>query len=463
MCGIAAILRLDGGAVDPAAVDRMSDSLVHRGPDARGLYVDGPLGLGFRRLSILDLSTAASQPMTSEDGGLVLVFNGEIFNYVELRAELMARGHRFRSTGDTEVLLHAYQEWGRDCLPRLNGMWAFLIHDRRRGVLFGSRDRFGVKPLYRYRSADLLCVASEIKAIRASGAYREAIDWERASNFLYRGSLDEGEETLYGGICQVPPGTAFEVDAGGRLSEWRFWSLDELPSADIRDPIGSFRDLFEDAVRLRMRSDVPVGVCLSGGLDSGSIICAAARERRAAGSVDGGTPPLLAFCYMAPEFDESTYIDDLITDTGAQLRRLETSPRELWDRLPEVLTYHDEPVYSMTALVGFELMRLVSRHGVRVILNGQGADETAAGYFSYFRNYWRELATTGRLRETWREIGAYAETHEASFLRLLWATVEDAVRWRLSALSSYRRVGVRRRRRAIARAVSRGRGTGACP
>jgi asparagine synthase (glutamine-hydrolysing) len=455
MCGIAALLRLDGRPVDPAVLARMSDSLIHRGPDGGGVHLVGPVGLGFRRLAILDLSSAANQPMASEDGGLVLVFNGEIFNYVELRAELAARGHRFRSTGDTEVLLHAYQEWGRECLPRLNGMWAFLIHDRRRGVLFGARDRFGIKPLYRYRNAAVFCAASEIKAIRASGTYRDAIDWERASNFLHRGALDEGEETLYTGICQVPPGTAFEADRGGRVTEWRYWSLDAVPLADVRDPIGSFRDLFEESVRLRMRSDVPVGVCLSGGLDSGSIICAAARERRrvnhAAGGADGGAdgPSLQAFCYMSPEFDESPYIDDLLAATGAEIKRLETGPEELWERLPDVLAYHDEPVYSMTALVGFELMRLASRHGIRVVLNGQGADETAAGYFSYFRNYWRELVAEGRLGRAWREIGGYAVTHEASFVRLLLATVEDAVRWRLSALPSYRQIAVRRRRRAL--------------
>jgi asparagine synthase (glutamine-hydrolysing) len=214
MCGIAAILRFDGQAVEPSGIERMAASLVHRGPDEGRVVVSGPVGLGFRRLSILDLSNAASQPMASDDGRIVLIFNGEVFNYVELRDELTSRGHRFRSAGDTEVLLRAYQEWGRECLPRLNGMWAFLIYDRQRRVLFGARDRFGVKPLYRYRRGPHLLFASEIKAIRASGVYTVAVDWERAANFLHHGRLDDGSGTFYAGITQVPAGTAFEVVPG---------------------------------------------------------------------------------------------------------------------------------------------------------------------------------------------------------------------------------------------------------
>ncbi len=441
------MFRLDGRPAERAVLERMSESLIHRGPDADGVYLAGSVGLGFRRLSILDLSPAANQPMANEDKSLVLIFNGEIFNYVELREELAAKGHRFRSSGDTEVLLHAYQEWGRECLPRLNGMWAFVVHDRRRGVLFGARDRFGVKPLYRYRNASVVCVASEIKAIRASGTYSDAVDWERASNFLYLGRLDDGDETLYAGISQVPAGTAFEVDRAGRVSEWRYWSLDHVPAVETSDPVAAFRDLFEDSVRLRMRSDVPVGVSLSGGLDSSSIICAADRARRPVGGT--GAQPVLAFCYMAPEFDESVYINDVLAQTGADLQRLETNPKDLWERLPEVLWYHDEPVHSMTAVVGFELMRLASRHGIRVILNGQGADEMAAGYFSYFRDYWRELLTKGQVQRAWREMRDYAGTHEQSFGKLLLETVESAGQWQLSGLSAYRKLGIWRRRRAM--------------
>ena len=176
MCGFAGIVHFDGAPAERKALDRMGSSLFHRGPDDSGTHVDGSVGLAFRRLSILDLSPAAHQPMVSHNGNFVMVFNGEIYNYVELRRELESHGCRFRSSGDTEVLLQAYAVWGKDCLPKLNGMWAFLIYDKQRGVVFGARDRFGVKPLYRYRYAHGICFASEIKAIRASGLYTGGIN-----------------------------------------------------------------------------------------------------------------------------------------------------------------------------------------------------------------------------------------------------------------------------------------------
>jgi asparagine synthase (glutamine-hydrolysing) len=447
MCGIAAVIRFDGQAVETSVIERMAASLVHRGPDEGRVVVTGSVGLGFRRLSILDLSNAASQPMTSDDGGIVLLFNGEIFNYIELREELSGRGHRFRSTGDTEVLLRAYEEWGRECLPRLNGMWAFLIYDRRRRTLFGARDRFGVKPLYRYRRGSQLLVASEIKAIRASGAYTVDVDWERAANFLHHGRLDDGPGTFYAEISQVPAGTAFEVDAEGQNSDWRYWSLDDLREQEIGDPVERFQDLFEDSVRLRLRSDVPVGVSLSGGLDSSSIACAAGRLIR---QVDAGArKTLFAFSYMAPEYDETRYIDEILKEADARLHRLETTPHLLWERLPEVLWYQDEPVHSLTAVVGYELMRLSSSCGVRVVLNGQGADETIGGYFSYFKDYWRELLWAGRPGKVWDEIQQYSATHSGSASKLLLGVVEHMSRRQLRRFPAYRQLAASWRRQKL--------------
>jgi asparagine synthase (glutamine-hydrolysing) len=435
MCGIAAVLRFDGQPVEQRLLEQMTASLAHRGPDEGCVQVSGAIGLGFRRLSILDLSQAARQPMASDDGDMALIFNGEIFNYVELREELKSGGHRFQSTGDTEVLLRAYQEWGRDCLSKLNGMWAFLIHDRRRNVLFGARDRFGIKPLYRYRRGPMLLLASEIKAIRASGAYVAAVDWSTAASFLRDGRLDEGAESFYEGITQVPAGTAFEVDSVGRTSDWRYWSLDDLPTRDIKDPVAAFGDLFEDSVRLRMRSDVPVGVSLSGGLDSASIICAAARQGGRVG--EAGRKPLLAFSYVCPEYDETPYIENVVKDTGAYVKHLETNPYMLWERLAEVLRCQDEPVHSLNVVVGYELMRLAASHGIRVVLNGQGADETIGGYFSYFMDYWRELLCMGRIGQTWREIQDYSTTHGESAAKLLLQVAGNTSRRLLSRIAPY--------------------------
>src|SRR5712691_1288487 len=190
MCGFVGVVALNGAPIDSSVIRRMSITLRHRGPNDEGTYISGPVRFGFRRLSILDLSPAGHQPMSSQGGQTVLVFNGEIYNYIELRKELQSLGHEFKSSGDTEVLLHAYLQWGRECLNKLNGMWAFLIYDMRRGKIFGSRDRFGKKPLYRYRCGDYIFFSSEIKAILASGHYCGGPHWETVSEFLLHGNLE---------------------------------------------------------------------------------------------------------------------------------------------------------------------------------------------------------------------------------------------------------------------------------
>lgn len=443
MCGIAVAIGLNGRPVERAAVERMAKSLLHRGPDDGGIYMEGAVGMGFRRLSILDLSAAGHQPMISQDGQHVLAFNGEIFNYVELREELRQLGYQFRSSGDSEVLLAAYREWGRECLPRLNGMWAFVIYDRRHRRLFGSRDRFGVKPLYYSRDNEVIQFASEIKALRASGYQRPGINWRTASKFLLEGRLDNQGETFYEGIEQVPPGSGFEVGLDGTWHQWIFWSLDALPQSISDDPAATFANLFEDSVRIRMRSDVPVGVCLSGGLDSTAIICAAARHR----DENSGAQPesLQAFCYMAKEFDESKYIADTLTQTHAQLRQLETSPAELWNDVRRLLWFQDEPVHTMTAVVGYQLMRLAASRGIRVVLNGQGADETIGGYSSYFQDYWVSLLQQGRVSAAWQAVTAYTGAHGGNSRVRMTEAASRCVSWEMYKISAYRKWAQARR------------------
>src|SRR5262245_34484373 len=221
MCGLVGMMTFRGEKVNPSTIDRMANALRHRGPDDAGNFVQGPVGLGFRRLSILDLSPSGHQPMMSQDGRYVLVYNGEIYNYVELRQELAQLGYTFRSSGDTEVLLCAYAAWGKNCLPKLNGMWAFLIYDTLTGVLFGSRDRFGVKPLYRYQAGDCMVFASEIKAILSSGCYSAETNWPVAFRFLVEQRLETDDETFFKGIVKVPAGSAFELHRTGEYKEWR--------------------------------------------------------------------------------------------------------------------------------------------------------------------------------------------------------------------------------------------------
>ena len=437
MCGFAVIFQPGGDSAELARlVERMTSVIRHRGPDDEGVHAAGPVAMGFRRLSILDMSPLGHQPMLSEDGQVALVFNGEIYNYVELRAELEAAGHRFKSTGDTEVLLNAYLEWGTRCVSRLNGMWAFVIHDRRSGRLFGSRDRFGIKPLYVHRRSDCLLFASEIKAIRDSGLWSGGTNWPVAADFLIRGRLDAGSQTFFAGVEQIDAATAFEVDRDGSFREWLYWRLEDVSRSDEAEPAAAFADLFEDAMRLHMRSDVPVGVHLSGGLDSTSIICSTARLRRAQGAAD----PLLAFCYQAAEFDESALISETVRQTGATLVNLETSPRAVWDDLPAVLRCQDEPVHSMTAVIGYQLMRLTAQTGLKVILNGQGADETLAGYPSYFRDYWQTLLYNGRIGELAREIDGYVAVHGGGRRALLQRQFRHLLQGEVRRVPAYRRL-----------------------
>ncbi len=426
------MLGLNGRQAERGVLERMNASIVHRGPDGDGLYLNGAVGLGFRRLSILDLSHAADQPMMSEDGQLILVFNGEIYNYIELRRELMEKGHRFRSTGDSEVLLHSYIEWGTECLSKFNGMWAFVIYDLRRGLLFGSRDRFGVKPLYFYRGRDCVLFGSEIKALLNSGLCRTGPNWKVINAYLLRHGLDESTESFFEGIEQIAPGTAFELDLEGSQKEWRYWSLPDASAETVQDPVSRFTELFEDAVRLRMRSDVPVGVCLSGGLDSTAIICSMARQW-------GESPqPLHAFTYCAPEFDETPFIADTIEMTRARMNRLDSDPDRAWEILEEVLAFHDEPVHSMSAVIGFELMRLAAARGVKVVLNGNGADEVIGGYSSYFRDYWYTLMTDGRFVEAWGEVGRFSAVHGGNQARLYFSVIRHLLGVTLKQTAIYR-------------------------
>jgi asparagine synthase (glutamine-hydrolysing) len=450
MCGFVGMVSRLGGPIDEAMLARMTGLLAHRGPDGGGMFVEGALGLGFRRLAIFDLAPSGDQPMFSADGRHVIVFNGAIYNFVELRVELEGLGHAFRSTGDTEVLLAAYRQWGRDCLHRLNGMWAFLVYDRVERRMFGARDRFGVKPLFWRRDGGSVVFTSEIKAIRDSGFARLDVDWQTLAEFLVDRRLDASDRTLYRGVNRVPAGVAFEVDAAGDIEWWRYWSVIEAAEAaePPADPAGAYAELFEDAVRLRMRSDVPVGVLLSGGLDSTSVICSMARQL---GEPHLRHADLTALCYFDPEFGESTFIDATLEQTRASLSRLHSSPAELWDTLPEQLWHQDEPVHSINSVVLFQLMKLARSQGVKVVLSGQGADEVLGGYSNYFLNYWVELLRAGRPQAAWREVESLSRELGQSALAHYSAALRVCLKQMLHSVPGYTRLADQRRRREVGR------------
>jgi len=434
MCGLVVVLNFLAAPVKFEQLKRMTDAIHHRGPDDEGFYIHKQVGLGFRRLSILDLSPAGHQPMTGGDGKVTIVFNGEIFNYIELRNELTALGHHFASSGDTEVLLHAYLEWGRDCLPRLNGMWAFIIYDQRIGKIFGSRDRFGIKPLYRYRDSEQVIFASEIKSIRTADRYYHQTNWTVAADHLLRYRLDETDQSFFTNIEKIGAGCAFELDLAGNYREWHYWSLPAFEEQYSTNPARDYDNLFESAMELHMRSDVPVGVHLSGGLDSTAIVCAASRLRLQAGA-DG---PLRAFSFSADEYDESKYISATLSQSQAQVELLHRDPCKLWDTIPKLLAYQDEPVHSMAPVVGFLLMELTARDGIKVVLNGQGADETAGGYGSYFTNFWQSMLSRFQYQKAWQEISAYAKGHDQNCHKIFLEQLVFYGRSLFSHLPAYR-------------------------
>lgn len=418
MCGFAAVITPAQTVADRNVVRRMADTMVHRGPDDSGLYARDNVAFGFRRLSILDLSAGGHQPFLSADGQVVIVFNGEIFNYTELRRELAALGHTFVSTGDTEVLLHAYLEWGEECVEKLNGMWAFLIHDGRTGEVFGARDRFGIKPFFYIRASDIWYLASEIKALHAVVPASREIDVGRIATFIASGRLENapaGDASFFTNVRQVQPGTCFRVSPAGDLHSRTYWRLPDEEAADIPDAASEYRDLFTSAVELRLRSDVPVGVSLSGGMDSTAIISTMAALRRGGGHSSVST--LHAFSYMPQEFDETPFIQRTIATTGATLHRVDIRPQDFWGGLNTLLAHHDEPVHSATASISFEIYRAAAREGVKVILCGQGADETLGGYYSFFRNWWYTQLRSGRLAAVFGNIRDYARGHDMSMVR----------------------------------------------
>ena len=421
------------------------DTIRHRGPDDSGVHVEGTSALGFRRLSILDLTAAGHQPMLSGDGRFAMVFNGEIYNYVELRAELRALGHSFRSSGDSEVLLAAYGQWGAKCVDRLRGMFAFCIVDRTSRAVFAARDRFGIKPLYLQETAEGVLLASEIKAIRRAALREARPNVPRFAQWLADGRMDalpNSAETFLEGVEQVMPGTTLTISPTGVVSRQRYYSPDWIPETGAASA-DEFGALLDDAIRLHLRSDVPIGVMLSGGMDSVSLTC---RFSALTGGPEARTQPIHAFCYTADEFDELSQLQDTVRATGVSQHRVSDSSAEhFWGLLPKLIWHHDEPVQGTSALVGFELYRLAASHNIRVVLSGQGADETLAGYPNYFDNLLVSLALSGRLPALLQQATIIARERKLPRTRVLWFCAQLMRGTLMRGIEPYRALSARRR------------------
>lgn len=373
MCGIAGLFHFDQTRADPQVLRRMLSPIRHRGPDAGGAYVDGGIGLGHVRLSIID-PEGGRQPMSNEDRSLWVTFNGEIFNYLELRESLLRKGHRFATRSDTEVILHLYEEFGEDCVRHFNGQWALAVWDRRRRRLFLSRDRLGIRPLFYTVACGKFVFASEIKALLMHPDVTAEIDPRGLSQvFTFWSPLPP--TTVFRGIRELPPGHNLIVERGETRAN-RYWQLDydwQSGPADERQWADELLALLVDATRLRLRSDVPVGAYLSGGLDS-SVTTALIRQCT---DVHLRT---FSVTFDDAEFDESGYQSQVVAALRTDHREIRCSPEEIGRVFPEVIWHAERPILRTAPAPLYLLSKLVHDEGYKVVLTGEGADEMLGGY-----------------------------------------------------------------------------------
>ncbi|MEV4378475.1 N-acetylglutaminylglutamine amidotransferase [Streptosporangium sp. NPDC049644] len=385
MCGLSGEIRFDGCPADVAAVARMSEVMSDRGPDGSGLWSLGPVALGHRRLKIIDLSDRGAQPMTDSDLGLTAVFNGCLYNYRELREELEGRGYRFFSSSDTEVLVKAFHRWGADCVDHFKGMFAFAVAERDTGRLTLGRDRLGVKPLYLSQDADRLRFASTLPALLAGTGVDTGIDRVALHHYMTFHSVVPVERTILTGVRKLPPATVRTVEPDGTVTDRRYWQPPYTRSAlpDRAGPSPSeWREAVLDrlrvAVRRRMVADVPVGVLLSGGLDSSLIVALLAEEGQA-----GLSTFSIGFSAAGGERgDEFAYSDLVADEFGTDHHRIPVDDTRLLPALEHAVRAMSEPMVSHDCVAFHLLSQEVSRH-VKVVQSGQGADEVFAGYSWY--------------------------------------------------------------------------------
>jgi asparagine synthase (glutamine-hydrolysing) len=412
MCGIAGIVAPDG--LDPQVLVTMTHLVKHRGPDGFGFayYPPGPeirpevihnqnrwphcrrsvVGLGNRRLAILDLSELGNMPMQTEDGSCSITYNGEIYNYCEVRSELEAAGYRFRTRTDTEVLLKAYQHWGEGCLHRFNGMWAFALWDHRKQTLFCARDRFGVKPFYYSLVGRQFFFGSEIKQLIHGAKLPRIANPSAVYHFLEQCLVDYSAETFFQNIFQLPGGHALTLRLLDplSLSIWRYWDLaidpETKPAKDDETVFEEFQERWETAVRLRLRSDVPVGCSLSGGIDSSAVICQAKK-----------LSPNLQFhtfssCVEEEGLDERPFLTAVGKAVNGSEHLVFPRSKVFWETVDSIAYYQDEPLQSGGVYAQWCVMAEAQKHRIPVLLGGQGGDESLCGYQKYRYFYlWRLL------------------------------------------------------------------------
>jgi asparagine synthase (glutamine-hydrolysing) len=381
MCGISGIFNFNSEVVNKSLLAEMNRITRHRGPDGNGVFAEENVGLASNRLAIIDLREISNMPLYDTENRFVIVFNGEIFNYVEVKNELLKKGHKFNTNSDTEVILNSYKEWGEECLHKLNGMWAFAIWDKKEKTLFCSRDRYGIKPFYYYADSDRLIFASEIKQILYCGVDKSVND-EIIYDYLIFHFIDHTEQTFFKNIQKLQAGHKLTVK-NGKMTVAGWYNLPENnPIADTKNLYNDFYNLLYDSVRLRLRSDVEVGSCLSGGLDSSAIVCTMHEILHNEGKPE--IQKTYTAAYDEPEIDERPFVEEVIKQTNSTKYYLFPDIKTFLNDL-DSLTYHqDEPYTGATVFAQWCVFKKIHETGIKVVLDGQGSDEILLGYFSFF-------------------------------------------------------------------------------
>lgn len=424
MCGIAALLS-SHTTVQISDLKKMTDIIQHRGPDGDGHFAENGVLLGHRRLSILDLSDAGHQPMSYRDR-FVITYNGEIYNYIEIRDELLRENYDFRSDCDTEVILAAFDKWGPEALQRFNGMFSFVLYDRRDRTIFAARDRFGVKPLYYWVSkGEFIAFASEIKQFTTLPRWRATLNREIASEFLISGLHDHNDETFFKDVFQVEPGHCVQLQldqlsahlSSPRLPTRAWYTLRSSPfKGSLLEAADRFRTLFQDSIRLRMRSDVDVGSCLSGGLDSSAIVCQLSEIRDRSSVSEQKT---FSAYSEHPQFDESHHIKTVVAQTHTRHHSTVPHLDTLVNELDRIVWHQDEPFGSTSIFAQWEVFKLARSENCTVMLDGQGADEQLAGYSTFIRIRLTELFREGRWKRFFKEARSYRASGRLSVIKIV--------------------------------------------
>jgi asparagine synthase (glutamine-hydrolysing) len=437
MCGVSVMISLSNQNISKEHIKEMNDKVSHRGPDDEGFYFEKNFAFGHRRLSIIDLSSAGHQPM--QRGSLCITFNGEIYNYIELRDELIKLGHQFKSGSDTEVILAAYQQWGTLSFSKFNGMWAFAIADLSSNEIFFCRDHFGIKPLYFTSTSNFFLAGSEIKQFTAVPDFKPSLNKRVAVNFLLHGLLNYSEETFFEGVNELRPGHFLKYNFESHkieIEEWYDLDKSSKPVDDNFDTaVEKVRSLFLDSVRIRMRSDVRVGSCLSGGIDSSSIVSAIASQKMA--NDDFAT---ITSCYTDQRYDEQQYSDLITQQTKFKSSKVFPQLDDLLDKsdLDKMIYHQDQPFSTASHFSEFKVFETARKEKMIVMQDGQGSDEYLCGYPEFFTARLKELLYSFRWIEMMKLINQKSKHKNTTFVNelqsffqsmLLYSSVEIAKRF----------------------------------